>query len=169
VNNEIVAAKVVADWLGVSERSVREMADKGIVVRSGRGQYDLKSSVQAVLRHQREIAAGRGGANQVLDLTAERARLAKEQADGQAIKNAISHGELVPASAVREQWEDIIQTARAALMAVPSRCAERLGLEQFHVESIDREIRDALEALANDADPEDQEDGDDGLEAAAED
>lgn len=165
----IASAKDLGVWLDVSDRSVRDMADKGIVIRVAVGKYDLQASVIGVMRHQRAIAAGRGGANQVLDLTEQRARHAKEQADNLAIKNAQLRGELVSAIEAGREWEDMIRTASAAMLGVPSRCAERLGLERFQTETIDREIREALEALSNEPIADDPPEGDDGLEATAED
>ena len=168
IENE-VNSKTLADWLRISERSVRAMADEGIVKRAGRGRYLLKESVQAVVEHQRGIAAGRGGASQVLDLTAERARLAKEQADAQALKNAVARGELVLAEEVAQAWERLVLTSRNAMLAVPSRCGERLSLNSFQVETIDREVREALEALTNEEITDDLSESDEGVDAAAED
>ncbi|WP_288077661.1 hypothetical protein [Shinella sp.] len=164
-----VSAKELGTWLDVSDRSIREMADKGIVIRVAVGKYDLQASVLGVVRHQRAIAAGRGGATQVLDLAEQRARHAKEQADNLSIKNAQLRGELVSAEEVGREWEDMIRTAGAALLAVPSRCADRLGLERFQTETIDREIREALEALSNETAARDPPEGDGGLETTAED
>lgn len=165
----IVGAREVADWIGASDRTVRELADKGIAVRVGRGKYDLRETIRNYSAHMREVSAGRGGETQILDLTEQRARLAKEQADGQEIKNAQLRGELVSAVEVARQWEDMIRTAAAAMLAVPSRCADRLSLERFQTEVIDREIREALEALSNDATTEDTSEGDEGMAPAAED
>src|ERR1700712_838856 len=93
-----VPAKVLADWIGVHERTIRELADRGPVLRVKRGVYDLKTSVQRYLAHVRDIAANRTGDEATnLDLTEQRARLAKEQADGAAIKNGVLRGELIQA------------------------------------------------------------------------
>jgi len=86
-----------------------------------------------------------------LDLDAERARLAKEQADGHELKNAQTRGDLVSAEAVTREWVAIVSSARAAMLAVPSRCQTRSStFGPAEVEIIDREVRDALEALSND-------------------
>lgn len=168
MNNE-VNAKQLGEWLRLSDRMVRNLADDGIVKKVGRGKFLLKESVQAVVEHQREIAAGRGGANQVLDLTAERARLAKEQADGQHLKNQVALGELVSAAVVERTWIDIVRNATSAMLAVPARCQQRLGLDLSQTEMIDREIREALEALSNDPDVDDETADDVGLSATSED
>ena len=69
------------------------------------------------------------------------------------IQNATARDELLPAADVRHAWGDIIRDVRAGLLAVPSRCGAALPhLSVADVESIDGEIRAALEGLADDAD-----------------
>lgn len=146
----IVPAKVVGEWLGLSARSITDLAQRGIAIKTGRSQYDLPATVARYAAHLREVAAGRGGEDQVLDLTAERARLAKEQADGQEIKNARDRRELLAASDVEREWGEICLKIRSMLLAVPSRVRTRTGLSVEVAAAVDREIRDALEALGND-------------------
>lgn len=153
MNNEPVSAKVLAEWLAVSDRMVREWADRGIVIRTGRGRYALQESVTNVVRHLREVSAGRGGETQILDLTAERARLAKEQADAQALKNATLRGELVRSQDVVAEWADMVRLMRSNMLAVPARCRQRnSAFGTAETELIRREITEALEAIANDRD-----------------
>src|SRR5699024_9229532 len=89
-----VSAAVLAEWLGISAQAVNKHARDGVLHRSEAGTYDLRASVLAYCRHIREVAAGRGGSEQ-MNLTAERARLAREQADSYELKNAVTRGELV--------------------------------------------------------------------------
>jgi len=138
--------------LGVSSTTVTGLADKGIVVRVKRGQYDLWQSVANYLAHLRGIAAGRGGERGVLDLTAERARLAKEQADAQELKNAISRGEVLQTADVEREWSDILARVRSGMLAVTSRIRFRIStIDATQAAIIDAEIRQALEALSDDA------------------
>jgi hypothetical protein len=37
-------AAELADWLGVTSKTVYQLADRGIVIRGGRGRYDLRAS-----------------------------------------------------------------------------------------------------------------------------
>lgn len=144
-----VSAKALGEWLDVSDRTVRELAEKGIAVRTKRGRYDLKQSVINHMRHLREVSAGRGGEKQILDLTAERARLAKEQADGQEMKNAQLRGDLLHVDDVVRNWQDIIRKATSAILAVPDRIAQRHATTPELREALDREIRDTLNDLAD--------------------
>ena len=77
--------------------------------------------------------------------TAEKARLLAAQADLAEAKLAHQRGALLDAGAVEAEWSGILRTVRAGMLAVPSRCAQRLpGLTAHDVSEIDREVRAAL-------------------------
>lgn len=93
-----------------------------------------------------------GEERQQASLTAERARLAKEQADAAELKNAILRRDLVAASDVEREWSAILRKVRAAVMAVPSRMRQTLPhLTAHDVQVLDAELRRVLEELASDA------------------
>lgn len=144
-----VTAAVLADWLGISAQAVNKHAREGVLLRCN-NRYDLKVSVAAYCAHVREVAAGRGGAAQS-NLTAERARLAKVQADSYELKNAVTRGELVEVADAERAWSDTLRTVRSCMLAVPSRVRQRLGhLTIADVETIDFEVRNALTEAAGD-------------------
>lgn len=117
----------------------------------GTDRYDLTKSLQSYASHLREMAAGRGDEASAIFLTAERARLAKEQADHAALKNAALRRELVPAAEVAATWGGIVRQVRSRLLAVPARLRQGLAhLTARDVEAIDAEIRRALEELSED-------------------
>jgi len=143
-----VRALELADWLGVSERAVADYAHRGIITRSGRGVFPLKESIRAVCHHFREGASARGGATS--SLTAQRERIAREQADKLAMQNAAARRELVSAKAVADEWSSILRLVRSRMLATLSRIQQQLGhLSAHDLDIIDREIRDALTDLSN--------------------
>lgn len=148
----IVGAGELADYLGVTSQSVAAFANDGKVVRVKRGKYDLKASVQTYAAHLREVAAARGGEGQILDLNQERARLAREQADGQELKNRQLRKELVSASEVEREWSDILRKVRAGILAVTSRVRASASLTAEQAVEMDAELRLALKDLGNDHD-----------------
>lgn len=89
-----------------------------------------------------------------LRLTDERARLAKERADAQEIKNQVARGELLPASELRAGLIKHIIAARNRLTSIPNKVGQQvidyLGRQETAevVEIIEREIADALNDLA---------------------
>jgi phage terminase Nu1 subunit (DNA packaging protein) len=150
--NEIeVSGKDLALAFGVTDRSIRDFADRGIITKIGRGKYKLLESVRLYTEHLRGVASGRGGEDGVLDLTAERARHAKEQADNVALKNAALRRDLVPVVDVEREWITVGRQIRSGVMAVPSRVRQSLPhLTAFDADVIDREIRSALTGLGED-------------------
>ena len=141
---ETIQAAALAELLGVTTRTITDLAKRGIIVREGTG-YGLAASVQGYCKHLRDLATGRGGEAAIATATAARARLASEQADAVALKNARLPGALLDAGAVEAEWSGILRTVRAGMLTVPSRCAQRLpGLTAHDVSEIDREVRAVL-------------------------
>ena len=146
-----VTAEFLATRLRLTERAIRDLATRGVVVKLGHGTYDLWASIGTYAEHMREAAAARGGHAAGSQLTVERTREAKERADNLALRNAQLTGEMVSVAAVERGWADILRGLRGRLLAVPGRCQQRLGhLTAHDVATIDREVRDALTELGND-------------------
>jgi len=146
----VVSASDLAEMFGVSRRSVSEFSERGIIDRVGRNRFALQRSVKLYCEHLRAVAAGRGG-DGTQELTAERARLAREQADATALKNAVARRDLVQTHEVEREWVTVCRKIRNAVLAVPSRVRQTLPhLTSFDVEQISRELRLALTDIGKD-------------------
>lgn len=149
---EITRGKLAA-LIGVSERQVTELAKQKIVVRAARGKYQTEASVAAYCEHLRGTAAGRGGKSHVESLAEERARLAREQADGMALKNALLRAETLDRREVEAAWSGILGSVRSGMLAVTPRVQQQVpGLTAADAAVIDREIREALKGLGESGD-----------------
>ena len=153
IDDKTVDAEELGSWLDVNPRRVRALAERGIVERTGRGAYRLRASVAAYVSHLREIAAGRGPATGpgAFDLAAERARLAAEQADAQAMKNDVTRGLVVPVAVAAEDLGRRCARIRTRLLAIPSETAVRVQRAKtaLEAEAIIRDvIYEALEELS---------------------
>ncbi|MBW2053498.1 MAG: DUF1441 family protein [Deltaproteobacteria bacterium] len=87
-----------------------------------------------------------------LVLNEERARLAKEQADAQELKNAQLRGQLIPAADVAEAWSKIVVAVKQHVLALPSRLAQMLETVETRAGKqaiMEAEVKKALEALAD--------------------
>ncbi|MEZ5724386.1 MAG: terminase small subunit [Paracoccaceae bacterium] len=141
------------ELLDISPAALSDLCNRGLAVKLGHNHYDLEETVRRYTVHLRGIASARGGEDHVQALTTERARLAKEQADAQSLKNAERRGELLSAQSVASGWVTILTGLRARLMALPARLrADLPHLSPSDVEVIDRELRNCLTELADDAD-----------------
>ncbi|WP_322414327.1 terminase small subunit [Mesorhizobium huakuii] len=148
---EIVHESQLAALLGISRQAIGEHVANGVLKRAGRAQFDLAASVKAYCAHLRLHAGRAGRPSEGGDvLKAERLRLTKAQAEAQEAKNRLAAGEMVSAEAVGREWQTILRDVRAAVLAVPSRYGATMPhLTANDVAALDREIRAALEGLAD--------------------
>lgn len=144
---ETVSEAELADTLGLSTRSIRELVTRNVIRKAAPGRYVQRDCVRAYCANLREGAAARSGS---ATLTAERTRVAREQGDALELKNAVSRREMLPARDVERSWSATLRAVRAAMLSVPARIQQRLPkLSAQEVATIDREIRDTLEEAAN--------------------
>jgi phage terminase Nu1 subunit (DNA packaging protein) len=145
-----IGGRDLRELLDLSSGALTGLKQRGIAVHLAHDVYDLEATVRNYVKHLRGVAARWGDEESAGSLTAERARLAREQADSQAIKNAVLRKELVPAVEVVRAWTDTLRAVRSRVLAVPSRLRAALpGLTPADVVAIDAELRTALEDLAH--------------------
>lgn len=145
-----VGGKDLCDLFEISPAALTDLKKRGIAVHLSHDTYDLTATTRAYVQHLRGMAAGWGTGDQAANLTSERARLAKEQADAQAIKNAKLRGELVEASEVERTWADALRQLRARIMAVPSRLQSELpDIDPQAIDAMDRALRATLTEVGN--------------------
>lgn len=157
----LITRKTAADLLGLSVRRVGQIVEEGNGPPQARGgSFPAREFGQWMV--ERELAKhGRVGGDDLngrtLDLTNERARLAKAQADKTELEVAELHGEMVRVPEVTEAWSKHIAAARARLLALPSKAAARVAAPALLAETQEllRGIVDeALNELAGDGLPE---------------
>ena len=161
----------LAMLLGLTTRRVNQLAEDGVMVRLGHGEFDGPASIQAFVAQ---------AANRVKDKDAqidkerEEARLKKEQADHWELKNARLRNELLPIDEVVRVWSEQISYVKSGMLSVVPRVRQRISLSNEDAEFIDQEIRKAMTKLADgvdiyDADADDLEEGDGDLSPTTED
>jgi terminase small subunit / prophage DNA-packing protein len=89
----------------------------------------------AYCKRMREMAAGRYSASD-LDLTEERAKLARVQTERIEMENAVKRGELAPIDSLRDALVPVVAQIAAILDAVPV----KLKREAPHLTAADLEI-----------------------------
>lgn len=144
-----MAEAEIAAFLGIATSQVRTKTRDGILVKDGRGRWNVRESLQGYLSQLRDGAI-RGGGQVPDDLKAEKLRLARQQADKLELANAAARGELVRSADVEREWANVLRDVRSTMLAVPSRLGSKLAhLTAHDVAEIDSEIKAALEGLAN--------------------
>ena len=118
----------IAAHLDLSQQAVSDLIGRKILPKQKGGPVRTLDDYRAAyIRHLREMAASRVGSDDTLDLVNERARLAKEMADGQAMKNAQRRGELIEIDAAVREFGESLAIIRTRLLAIPSGHAARLA------------------------------------------
>lgn len=120
--------KELGAHLDLSDRSIRELLDKGVLPNARRGAFNVDQCRVAYIRHLREMAAGRAAGPSADDLTLERARLASEQANNVAMKNAAMRRDLLPRVEITLAVTGAFKLVRDRLIALPGRLAGTLAL-----------------------------------------
>ena len=98
-------------------------AEKRVMVRLKRGEYDLRKSIRSYVKYLKDRAevAHHGGEG----LASERERWTRIRADQAADERRVQLGELVPASEIEEAWVAYSDAVRTRLLAVPGKIASR--------------------------------------------
>ena len=136
--------KAVGLHLDMSQQQASDLESRGIIDRS----HGIDSVRVSYIRHLREIAAGRGSEDGEYDLTAERARLAKWQADEKELDVAVKRGELIPSDEVIQTWARLVVSAKASLLALSDRLQQMMTLSNDQRDAVDKEVRAVLEKLS---------------------
>lgn len=144
---DLVNATDLAEWLGLTPNRVSALAREGVLPRNAAKLFPLKAAVRAYAEHSR---AGAHGRRVDSELAAEKLRAAKATAEKLEIQNAKARGDLLDGKEVANTWRSIVTDLRAALLAVPSRVAGRMGMDRATTAALDSEIRDAMEVIADD-------------------
>ncbi|MFN3401863.1 MAG: hypothetical protein ACK4Z4_16105, partial [Ferrovibrio sp.] len=141
----------IAAFLNLATSQVRTKTADGILVKIGRGRWDVRRSTTAYIARLQEHAARAGRPVEGGDeLKAQKLRLTRAQADKEETRVRREAGDLVEAAAVSREWANVMRDVRNALLAVPSRCGAALPhLTATDIATLDREIKKALEGLAD--------------------
>ena len=172
--NQSPTQSEIAEHLDMSDRNLRDVLK---MLDLDHKQASLSTIRVGYIRRLREQAAGRAGAGD-LDLVQERAALAREQREGQAIKNAVARKEFAPvglladvlgmaASAVVDRFDQLEGALRKACPDLPDEA--KTTVQQVIANARNEWLRgtaalvaDGLDAMLAGQDEEGDGDGDDG-------
>lgn len=145
-DGNLVNAADLAEWLGLTPNRVSALAREGVLPRNPDKRFPLRKSIRAYCDHARAGAQGRRVDS---ELATEKLRAAKATAEKLEIQNAKARGDLLDGKEVANAWRSIVTDLRAAVLAVPSRVAGRMGMDRATTAALDAEIRDAMEVISD--------------------
>lgn len=150
---EVTEAEL-AEYLGLSDRRIRQLFKEGVVIKSQRGRYDLKASVLRYINSIRQPEKKTEAdleklkiAREAESLTHERLKKRKTELEVLNLEKKMHRSE-----DVEYFWNAMILAAKSRITAIPVKCAPILaGLEdRKEIQSIlKREVSEALSELAN--------------------
>jgi phage terminase Nu1 subunit (DNA packaging protein) len=137
-----------AQLLGISEEALRKaVINRGcpVLEQGGAGRETIYSWPAVIAWRMQDVMPN--------DLSVERARLAKEQADRTGMENEVRRGRLADVDDVEREWQDMVLACRAKLLGIPRKLAAQLTnvADPHDIEDrITTEIHTALVELADD-------------------
>jgi phage terminase Nu1 subunit (DNA packaging protein) len=155
----------IAAHLDISDRRLRELLGEWGIDHKTASLSDIRTRY---IRRLREEAAGRSSGGEY-DLTSERARLAKEQADKVAMANAVTRDELAPRALLVMVLARTAPKVCSILEALPGALKRRVPmLDQSAIHLIEIEISKVRNEIASmklsEVMPEGADDEDDDIE-----
>ena len=107
---KLYTTKIVAQYLDLSERRVRQLRDEGVLEEKAPGLYDL-----------------RGDEGGKADLNEERAKLTKEKRIAAETENKVRNGELYRKSDITVGMTTVVMNLRSRLLALPNKLAANIA------------------------------------------
>lgn len=147
-----VSSKVLEDLFGVSDRTIRYLADEGIVERVSHGKYrfvnSVKSYITALKVASKEQTAEFEG--EEIDLFTEKAVHERYKRQITEIKLQLIQGKVHKAEDIEAVMTDMLLRFKAKLEGIPSKLAPKLENEsKVNIQRIlTEEISDALMELS---------------------
>ncbi len=152
----LVSSKTLETLFGVKDRTVRDLADKGIIKRDSHGKYLFWNSVKSYITALKVVNAGKGNTKTdddvaCLDLEEEKAQHERLKRQITEIKLQLIKGQVHKAEDVEAVMTNMFARFKSKVTALPSKLAKRLeGKSRTEIQRILKaEIDNALVELAS--------------------
>jgi phage terminase Nu1 subunit (DNA packaging protein) len=145
-----VARTDIAAHLYLSLQRVRDLVTAGVLPKLG----TLDDYRHAYIQHIRSVASKHASQDGKLDLTAERAHLARAQTEKTQLEVDYLRGDALPRPLVTEVWQMHAAAVRSRFLGLTSKLKLLIPhLTYDEGEIVDKEVREILEELASDGLP----------------
>lgn len=141
---KLYTSKVLAQWLNITERRVRQLRDEGILSEEAPGLYNLHQSVIKYIAYLKHGSS---------ELNYERTKLTKAKREAAETENMIRRGDLLLVSDVEPQLRDMLLKFRSRLLALPAKLSPELAAmdgEQANIyDRLKEELDDTLTVFSD--------------------
>ena len=140
----LYTSKVVAQWLCLTERRVRQLRDEGVIQEARPGLYDLQPTVARYIQYL-------GGAGKE-NLNEERRRLTAAKREAAEMDNELRRGDLHSTADFEKGIKTMLLNVRSRFLIIPAKLSPSLaamGGDQAGIfDTLKRAIDEALEEMS---------------------
>ena len=134
---------VVADWLALTPRRVRQLRDEGVLIEKAPGLYELQSSVARYITYLRK---GSGNTN----LNDERAMLTKAKREAADMENEVRRGSLCSVEEIEKGLSTLCLNMRGRFSGLPAKLSGELSQMGGNQAGIHDKLKAAIDETLED-------------------
>lgn len=135
----LYTSKVVAQWLGLTERRVRQLRDEGVIVEARPGLYELQPTVARYISYI-------GGAGKE-SLNNERMLLTAEKRKAAEMDNELRRGEVHRTADIERGIKTMFLNIRGRFLALPAKLSPALATMGGNQTAIFDELKKAIDEI----------------------
>lgn len=146
---KLYTAAAVARHLDMTERNVRTLRDKGVLIEYKPGLYDLKTATHQYINFLRKKNPD---AEEKVDYNTERAKLVRAKRESQELELQLRKNEVHTTEDVEQVMTDMLIRFKTRLMAMPAKLSPILAKKTDQTEIfklMKAGVDEALEELAD--------------------
>lgn len=135
----LYTSKVVAQWLCLTERRVRQLRDEGVIVEARPGLYELQPTVARYITYI-------GGAGKET-LTNERMKLTRAKREAAELENELRKGEVHRTEDIERSIKSMFLNIRSRFLALPAKLSPTLATMGGNQTGIFDELKQAIDEI----------------------
>lgn len=135
----LYTSKVVAQWLCLTERRVRQLRDEGVIVEARPGLYELQPTVARYITYI-------GGAGKET-LTNERMKLTRAKREAAELENELRKGEVNRTEDIERGIKSMFLNIRSRFLALPAKLSPTLATMGGNQTGIFDELKQAIDEI----------------------
>lgn len=135
----LYTSKVVAQWLCLTERRVRQLRDEGVIVEARPGLYELQPTVARYITYI-------GGTGKET-LTNERMKLTRAKREAAELENELRKGEVHRTEDIERGIKSMFLNIRSRFLALPAKLSPTLATMGGNQTGIFDELKQAIDEI----------------------
>lgn len=135
----LYTSKVVAQWLCLTERRVRQLRDEGVIVEARPGLYELQPTVARYITYI-------GGAGKET-LNNERMKLTRAKREAAELENELRKGEVHRTEDIERGIKSMFLNIRSRFLALPAKLSPTLATMGGNQTGIFDELKQAIDEI----------------------